>query len=389
MMTRRAVDGRLSFVAALALAFALPGCASTENGAEVEEPQEVTDESVEEATAGGPVRHGSGTVTGTAHAVGGGYLFVGASELDSGCDATGHVKRIRLPGNARSEGEEFMSFTGAPVDLEVAGDQLYYSVITGCGLAGGYLARRPLAGGEETVLMRVGADVNGESLNRVGDIVVRGDAVYAIVYNAGRTTIRKVPTNGGAWTEVADFSRLPNYDDTSFTNLQVDESAAFVREENHSALYRIPLTFRGNVTEAQRFPAGVTTPIGDFAIGNGKVYFVSGDRRDRIMAANANGNGAAATIVWPGAGVRTISELSSDATNVYFFGEFDRAIYRYDIAGRRVVRVARSLTVDTQPVESNLSTDGANLYWLQLNNRADREQGSSPYSLAKSWLPRG
>ena len=32
--------------------------------------------------------------------------------------------------------------------------------------------------------------------------VVRGDAVYAIVYNAGRTTIRRVPTNGGAWTDV-------------------------------------------------------------------------------------------------------------------------------------------------------------------------------------------
>ena len=49
----------------------------------------------------------------------------GASELDADCDARGHVKRIRLPGNARSEGEEFMSFIGAPVDLEVAGEMAF------------------------------------------------------------------------------------------------------------------------------------------------------------------------------------------------------------------------------------------------------------------------
>ena len=43
---------------------------------------------------------------------------------------------------------------------------------------------------------------------------MRGDAVYAIVYNAGRTTIRRVPTNGGAWTEVAAGTDTVRYTPT-------------------------------------------------------------------------------------------------------------------------------------------------------------------------------
>lgn len=381
------IFARATALAGLSLTLAFVGCAPS-TALEGDVPQDVADESVEEATAGGPVRLASGNVPATAHVVAGGYVFVSDQDLDADCDARAHIRRVAIAGNSRSPGEEVLTVIGSITDIEAVGDQLYYSVLGGCGLTDSYIARRPIAGGAETIVYRVAPNASGDFINGVFEFAARGTNLYALVSENGRTSIRKLATTGGTATTVADFSTLADAENMGFMNLQVDDSAIYVHEENNSALWRIPHGYAGELGQLPTFP-NVRLSVGDYALANGKVYFVASDLEDRIMVRNSDGTGSATSLVYPGAGLRQISDLNADAGNVYFYSGRDRSIYRFDMATRRIVRLVRSITLDTFPDDSNISFDGANLYWMQQLNRTNREEGVVPMRLARTWGPRG
>lgn len=387
MSTRVGGAGRW-FVGCFALACALgaPGCGGAAEPGE-DAPQSVEDESVEESRAGGPVKLNTGTVTAQTAAIGGGFAFVTDHDLDSSCDANGYLRRVPVGAPTRGPGEAFVTVPGAVLDVEVVGSDVWYSVLSGCGLNGGYIARRPIAGGAETIVLRVASDASDNGfLNSFREFEVRGGRVYALVDEGGRTTVRTAAMAGGAMTVLADLSAVPDGDSLGFENLQVDANAVYLHEQNHGALWRIPLNHRGSLASLPRFP-NVQTSVGDYVVANGKVYFTATDLTDRVQVQNADGTGAVSTLVFPGARLRAISDLAADASNLYFFAQSDRSIYRYDLTARRLVRVVRALNVDPQPGENNLVADATHLYWMQLNSRTNREEGVAVTRLAKSWAP--
>lgn len=350
----------------------------------VDEPQTVEDEAIEAVRANRPVALNTSTTAGAAIAVGAGYAFVTDYDLESDCDAPGYLRRLRLDQTATDGGQPWVQVQGSIADVEVVEEQVYYAVNPNCGTASPYIGRRSIHGGPEVIVAQFDPRHDPAQPSFIAEIEVRAGLLFALGTLHDAPVVLRGPASGGALTQAIALTGGTSARPFAFENMQLDGAHLFLRESTTRALYRAPALFSGSITTAERF---ATTGIGDYLVAGADLFYVIGANEERVERASASFTGPRTGVIYAGAGLRGIANLSRDAGNLYFSSASDRSISRYEFARRRVSRLARSTDVDALASENALTNDSANLYWLQAVDRDAPQEAVRAMRLAKTWSP--